>query len=117
MGQRVNEFTTFVRYFFRYALYIREVLVGLMILLVLGGVTIAHLERIELGASIYFAFVTGLTIGYGDIAPETAWGRVISVMIGLIGMVFTGLTVAIATRALGDAVRHCSQDDPLDSQP
>jgi voltage-gated potassium channel len=50
--------------------------------------------------SLYFAFVTAFTIGYGDIAPVTAGGRIVSLLVGLLGLVFTGLVVAIATRSL-----------------
>ena len=106
MSRRTRDFITFGRHFIRYALYVREVLVGLLALLVLGGVTISRVESLALGDGIYFAFITGLSIGYGDIAPVTAWGRVVSVFIGLIGMVFTGVTVAVATRSLADAVRE-----------
>ena len=105
MPRRPRAFITFARYFFRYALYVREVLIGLLVLIVLGGVTISQVERIKLGDAIYFAFITGLSIGYGDIAPETAWGRVVSVAIGLIGLIFAGVTVGVATRALADAIR------------
>ena len=55
--------------------------------------------------AVYFAFITGLSIGYGDITPDTALGRLISVLIGLVGMLFVGITVAIATRALADVVK------------
>jgi voltage-gated potassium channel len=90
----------FVRAFAHSALHVREVIVSLLVLIVGGGFTISLLEDIALGDAIYFAFITGLSIGYGDISPETAVGKVVSVAIGLVGMVFVGLTVAIATRAL-----------------
>jgi voltage-gated potassium channel len=106
MARRTGAFTIFARCFLRYVLYVRELLAGLIVLIVLGGVAISRIERIELGDAIYFAFITGLSIGYGDIAPVTVWGRVVSVGIGLIGMVFVGVTVAVATRALADTVKH-----------
>ena len=90
-----------------YALHVRELIVSLLLLIVLGGVTISQVEDIKLGDAIYFAFITGLSIGYGDISPETAVGKVLSIAIGLVGMLFVGLTVAIATRALAEtAKRH-----------
>ena len=106
MHERARAFYTYCRYFVHNALHVRELLVGLLLLLVLGGVTIAYVEGLELGKAIYFAFITGLSIGYGDISPETTSGRVISVLIGLVGMLFVGITVAIATRSLADTVRH-----------
>jgi hypothetical protein len=81
-------------------------MVSLLLLIVLGGVTISQMEDIKLGEAIYFAFITGLSIGYGDITPETAFGRLISVLIGLVGMLFVGLTVVIAARALADLAKH-----------
>jgi hypothetical protein len=106
MGRQSNEFITFASHFFRYAFYLRGVLIGLLALLLLGGFTISQVEDLRIGDGIYFAFITGLSIGYGDISPATGWGRVVSVLIGLIGMIFVGLTVAVATRALADSVRE-----------
>ena len=107
MLKRLALMGEFVRTFVHYALHVREVIVSLLLLIVLGGVTISQVEGIKLGDAIYFAFVTGLSIGYGDISPETAVGKVASVAIGLVGMLFVGLTVAIATHALANtAERH-----------
>ena len=102
MTTRIHAFVSFVRHFFRYVLYVREVIGGLLLLIVAGGFAISNLEGIELGEAMYFSFVTGLTIGYGDISPQTVPARVVSVAIGMVGMIFTGLTVAVATRALRD---------------
>ena len=46
-----------------------------------------------------FPYITGLTVGYGDIVPGTAIGRVISVLLGLIVILFTGVVVATAVEA------------------
>jgi len=107
LSARFVLFIDFNKTFARYALHIRETLVGTILLIVGGGFAISWLEGLPLGDAIYFAFITGLTIGYGDISPVTMWGRILSVAIGVIGLIFTGLTVAVATRALADtAKRH-----------
>ena len=111
MGRQSSEFITFASHFIRYAFYLRRVLVGLLMLVFLGGFTISRVENLGLGEGIYFAFITGLSIGYGDISPTTAGGRVVSVLIGLIGMIFVGLTVAVATRALADSIREKRQQE------
>ena len=108
MQKRIHSFRRFVSHFLHYTLYVREVLMGLLTLLVLGGVTISYVEKIPLGRAIYFALITGLSIGYGDITPKTGLGCVVSVAIGMIGMVFTGMTVAVATRALAETVTSLS---------
>jgi len=109
MHKRIHAFRTFLRLFVRYALHVREVLVGLLVLIFAGGLAISWIEGIELGKAIYFAFITGLSIGYGDITPETALGRVVSVAIGLVGLLFVGLAAAVATRALRDLIVQLSQ--------
>ncbi len=106
MKHRVLVFSTFVRHFVKYVLLVREVLAGLLLLIVLGGAAISRLEGLDLGQALYFAFVTGLTIGYGDITPETGGGRAVSILIGLTGLLFTGMTVAVATRALAEMVHE-----------
>ena len=106
ISNRINLFVEFIRTFLRYAMHIREVIVSLILLLVGGGVAIWRLESIRLGDAIYFAFITGMSIGYGDISPTTALGKLMSVGIGLIGMLFVGVTVAIANRALADTAKQ-----------
>ena len=106
MSDRSVRIIEFNRRFLRYAMHLRELLALNLLLMALGGVVIAKLESISLGDGIYFAFITGLTIGYGDIAPATTWGRILSVAVGLIGTLFAGLTVAIASRALHDTVQN-----------
>ncbi len=85
---------------------VRGVLGVLVFLIVLGGVLISWLEQIPVADAVYFSFVTAFTIGYGDISPETVGGRVVSLVVGLTGLIFTGLIVAIASRALGDSMKE-----------
>lgn len=116
LQKRLPLFVEFFRAFVRYASYVQEVFLALLLILLLGSVLIWHFEDLSFGNAIYFTMITGLTIGYGDITPETPMGKLISICIGLIGMLLMGLTIAIATRALNDtAKRHTAleQDDPL----
>ena len=106
MSEKQSDFAIFLRYFAKYLFFVRHVVIALFVQIVIGGVLISYLEGLHIGESIYFAFVTGLTIGYGDINPVTTSGRVVSVGIGIIGMLFTGMTIAVATRALADTVRE-----------
>ena len=108
MRQQINTFHHFVGYFFRYAWFVRHVLAGLIVLLVVSAFAISRVGGLPLDDAIYFTGITGLSIGYGDITPKTGWGRAVSVGIGLVGMIFTGMTVAVATRALADTIKHDS---------
>jgi voltage-gated potassium channel len=56
------------------------------------------------GETTYFCCVTALTIGYGDVVPTTAVGRVCAVMLGLLGTLFSGVTTAVAVSAIRGTV-------------
>jgi hypothetical protein len=71
------------------------------------GFLITWVERWSLGDGVYFTFVTGLTIGYGDLVPRQPLSRFLAILVGFLGVVLTGLVAAIAFRALQIAV-----DDP-----
>jgi len=64
------------------------------------GLIIGYVEGWSIHDSIYFAFVSGLTIGYGDLAPKTMLGRTLAIFIGVCGVLLTGLIAAVAVKAL-----------------
>jgi voltage-gated potassium channel len=64
------------------------------------GLLIGFVEGWSLGDAVYFSFVTGLTIGYGDIVPRQALTRALAIGIGLGGILLTGLVAAIAVNAM-----------------
>jgi hypothetical protein len=104
--EHFQRFVWFLRYLVRYTAIVWMSLLALVILIILGGVAISWAEGIGIDDGIYFAFITGLTIGYGDITPHTIAGRFVSVAIGFVGLLFVGLVVAIATHALKDSTTH-----------
>ncbi len=76
---------------------ILSVLLGLIVAL---GLVVGLLEGWSVAESIYFSFVTGLTIGYGDLAPKTLLTRTLAVVIGACGILVTALVAAVAVKAL-----------------
>jgi hypothetical protein len=76
---------------------ILSVLLGLIVAL---GLVIGLIEGWSVHESIYFAFVSGLTIGYGDLAPKALLARVLAIAIGVCGVLITALVAAIAVKAL-----------------
>ena len=111
MTTRPRHLLVYVRHLAKYLYFVRHVLLGFLFLLLLGAVAIAYLEDLGFGDSIYFAFITGLTVGYGDIEPVTVLGRVVSIAIAFVGLLFSGLTVAVATRALAAAAKDFEEQD------
>jgi hypothetical protein len=76
------------------------ILSGLLLLIVALGLVIGRIERWTITESVYFAFVSGLTIGYGDLAPKTVLTRLLAILIGICGVLVTALVAAVAVRAL-----------------
>lgn len=76
------------------------ILSGVIAVMVLLGAAIGWREDWSLGDSLYFAFVSGLTIGYGDLVPKHPLSRTLAVCIGFTGILLTGLVAALAVRAL-----------------
>ena len=72
----------------------------LLVLIVALGLVVGLLEGWSLHESIYFAFVSGLTIGYGDLAPKSLLTRALAIAIGVCGVLVTALVAAIAVKAL-----------------
>ena len=56
--------------------------------------------------TVYFCAITALTIGYGDVVPTTTFGRVDAVLLGLIGVLMTGLLTAAAVRGVHEAAHR-----------
>jgi hypothetical protein len=81
------------------------VLSGLLLWMAVLGVAVGVLEGWRLSDSLYFAFVTGLTIGYGDLVPKHPMSRTLAIVIGFTGILLTGLVAAIAVRALERATK------------
>jgi len=93
----------FVRFNYHFFIIIgrlQAVLLALFALILGIAVVIRHLEKMPFGESLYFSFITGLTIGYGDIVVKTLFARLLAVLLGLIGIIFTGIMVAAALRAV-----------------
>ena len=70
------------------------------------GLLVGYREGWSINDAAYFTFVTGLTIGYGELVPAHFGTRLIAIMIGLIGILLTGLVAAVGVRALLKATEH-----------
>lgn len=53
----------------------------------------------KIGENLYTAFMAFTTVGYGDLSPGNGWGRSISILLGLLGIVSISLFTIIAWTA------------------
>lgn len=78
-----------------------SVLVGVMVVL---GLAVARIEGWAVFDGFYFAFVTGLTVGYGDLVPTHMFSRIAAICTGLTGILLTAIIASVCVRALQNAV-------------
>ena len=102
-------FISFSYHFFIIVGHFQPVFLSLFALIIGIAAGITYIEKMPFGEALCFSFITGLTIGYGDIVVKTPFGRLVAVLLGLIGIVFTGLMVAAAIRAVEKSMRDMNK--------
>ncbi|MEM5428813.1 potassium channel family protein [Cupriavidus oxalaticus] len=94
----IGEFAR-VLWYLRTVLFILFILFGLLAAVMHyagGAVDAATHTPASAGQVAYFCAITALTIGYGDVVPTTDIGRVVAVLLGMQGVLITGLVTAAA---------------------
>ncbi len=89
----------FVRIFFYGLELASPLLLSLALLITLLGQIVGFRESWGRFDSLYWAFITATTVGYGDIRPVARLSKILSVLIALTGIIFTGIIVALAINA------------------
>ena len=102
------EFTlSFLRVFLVDITHAGPVLGFLLLLILLVGYVIGRLEGWSAFDALYHAFINATTVGYGDFRPSRKSSKTLTVLLAFIGLIFTGVIVAIAVHAaifaFGDA--------------
>ena len=76
--------------------------------------TIIEPQLKSMGNSLWFCFASVTTIGYGDYAPVTPLGRIITVIISIYGILVVSLLTAAIVRFIG-AIQKIKLQDGIDS--
>lgn len=56
-------------------------------------------ERWTMSDSFYWSFITATTVGYGDLRPVHQTSRMLAILIAIMGLMFTGIIIAVAVHA------------------
>ena len=95
--------------------FLRAIMLGQFLLFILltigmyyfgGPVETSDRSASPPGETFYFCAITALTIGYGDVVPTTSFGRIDALLLGLVGLLMTGLVIAAAVRGVQEAARR-----------
>jgi len=74
------------------------------VVVVLAGALIARFDKISVSDGIYFACITALTVGFGDLVPKTGASKIITVVLAILGLIVFGIVVAVSVHALDMAL-------------
>ncbi|CAG4888298.1 potassium channel family protein [Paraburkholderia saeva] len=100
--------------------YLRVFLASLLLIFVVlsvvmfyvgGPVDAGSRAPASFGQTLYLCAITALTIGYGDVLPTTALGRIDSVLLGVVGLLMTGILAAATVRGVQEASRRAAAHD------
>ncbi|OJF92821.1 hypothetical protein AX762_09560 [Alkalibacterium sp. 20] len=81
------------------------------VIMLIGATVYSVVENINFIDSLWWAFVTSTTVGYGDIVPYTNIGRLIAVVLMLTGIgIFGALTSTITSFFMNN------NDDKIENQ-
>ncbi len=86
---------TFIELFFR-AIYLTAPLLLFLLLVVVSiGMLVGAIEKWDKFDALYWTFITVTTVGYGDFRPLKKSSKILAVMLAFIGLMFTGIIVAL----------------------
>ena len=90
------EFTnTFVQLFFWSIYLVAPLLAFLSLIIIILGQIVCSIEKWGRFDGLYWSFITATTVGYGDIRPLKKLSKILSVVIALVGLMFTGIVIAV----------------------
>lgn len=89
---------------------------GMGLSVVLGGVAVWVFDRADfpsLGVGLWWSLQTVTTVGYGDVVPTTAVGRVVGAVIMLEAIAFVSILTAAITSNFVERARRPHRQDHL----
>lgn len=83
-------------------------------MILISTLAISYVENMSFTDALWWSFVTATTVGYGDISPSTALGRIIAVILMMVGIGTIGMiTGTIATYFLSKTKSSGNNDDDV----
>lgn len=101
---------TFLKLFLWSVYVVGPILILLILLIILLGLVATKIEGWRKLDGLYWSFITATTVGYGDFRPLTKGVKALSVVIALLGIMFTGIIVAITINTVQISIdKHLDQ--------
>ncbi len=93
-------FRLFIKYFLKVSWMLKSLYFAFLALFIAAAFAFSMLEDMPFWDALYLTFITGLTVGYGDLSPQTGIGRIIAIFIAFCGLLLTGVMVATAVQVV-----------------
>ena len=92
--------------------YVLEVLLGLLLMIIVCATMFSTLEESMsgYGDALWYCFALVTTIGFGDITAKTAIGRILSVLLGIYGIVVVAIITSVIVNFYGEMRRMSGQN-------
>lgn len=100
--------------YFAHGMYLIAPILGLLLVVIISlGLVVARVESWSRFDAIYWAFITAMTVGYGDIRPTRKTSKSLSIIIAYTGLVLAGVSVAIALEAASKSFAEYGDDSAV----
>jgi hypothetical protein len=99
----------FVKQFFFGIELTSPILAFLALVIIIVGLFVGRREGWPWLDAIYWAFITATTVGYGDLRPTKRISRLLAVLTGFLGLMLSGIIVAVAIEATTKALETIRQ--------
>ena len=92
--------------------YVLEILLGLLLMIIACSSIMSTLEpnMENYGDALWYCFALVTTIGFGDISATTLVGRVLSVFLGIYGIVVVAIITSVIVNFYGEMKRNHADD-------
>lgn len=90
---------TFLQALYWAIVFFAPLLGGMLVIIVLAGLIVSRVEKWPKFDAIYWAFITATTVGYGDIRPKSKPARVFSILISVVGLMLSGILIALVVES------------------
>lgn len=89
----------FIRILLKVLFYLSPVILTLGLFISLIGLSIGRKEGWSRIDSLYYAWITATTVGYGDLHPSQSRSKLLAILIAFTGLLLTGVIVAAGVEA------------------
>lgn len=89
----------------------KAIMLAVLFILTIGTIFYHNVEGMTYLDALYFSVMTLATVGYGDLSPHTALGKLFSIMYVLVGVGILTALIANFNRALVEYHQKKKQDE------